>query len=86
VRVASGGPLELSVRLDDDQGALHGTRYTEVVRIVPPQEVYRIDLRTVATHFREHPMNMGMITELHFFLDEPRVERSFSLDEVRLVR
>jgi hypothetical protein len=85
LRVPSGEPLELSVRLDDDQGAVHGTRFTEVVRIVPPQELYRIDLREVAGHFREHPMNMAAITELHFFLDEPRVERDFSLDEVRLV-
>jgi hypothetical protein len=77
--------MELAVRLDDDQGALHGTRYTELVRVVPAQQVYRIDLRQVAAHFREHPMNMGVITELHFFLDEPRLERGFSLDAVRLV-
>jgi len=36
------------------------------------------------THFREHPMNM-VITELHFFLDEPGVDQTFLLDEVRLV-
>jgi len=39
----------------------------------------------VAAHFREHPMNMGVLTELHFFLDEPPLERQFSLDGVRLV-
>lgn len=85
VHLPSGSPLELAVRLDDDQGSVHGTRYTEYLPIVPSREVYRIDLRKVAAHFREHPMNMARMTELHFFLDEPRANQRFSLDEVRLV-
>ena len=84
-RLPSAEPLELAVRIDDDQGATHGTRYTAYVPISPSQEVYRIDLREVAAHFREHPMNMARVTELHFFLDEPRADHVFSLDEVRLV-
>jgi hypothetical protein len=86
VTVPSGRPLDLAVRLDDDQGALHGTRYTTLVRAVPPRQTYRIDLREVAAHFREHPMNMAAITELHFFLDEPPMDAVFVLDEVRLIR
>jgi hypothetical protein len=85
VRLPSAEPLELSVRLDDDQGARYGTRYTSVVRVVPGQQTYRIDLREVAAHFRAHPMNMARVTELHFFLDEPRTPRVFLIDDVRLV-
>lgn len=85
VRLPSGTPLDLAVRIDDDQGAVHGTRYTTYVHIVPSEEVYRIDLRDVAVYFREHPMNMARVTELHLFLDEPREDSVLSLDEVRLV-
>jgi len=85
VHVPSAKAFELALRIDDDQGALYGDRYTRLVRIAPPEEVYRVDLREVAAHFREHPMNMAAITEVHFFLDGPKAEQVFSLDEVRLV-
>jgi hypothetical protein len=85
-RLPSKEPIQLAVRIDDDQGARFGTRYTTYVATVPSEQVYRIDLRDVAMNFREHPMNLGRITELHFFLDEPETPHSFILDEVRLVR
>lgn len=85
VRLPSDEPLELLVRIDDDLGGAYGDRYTEAVRIVPGRQLYRIDLRQVASRFRAHPMNLGRITELHFFLDEPGRARRFLLDGIRLV-
>lgn len=86
IRMASPEPMRLAVRIDDDQGARFGDRYTAYIPIVPSREVYRIDLRAVATHFREHPMNLAHVTELHFFLDAPDSPRVFWLDDVRLFR
>lgn len=85
VRLATADPMKLTIRIDDDQDE-YGERYTARLWIVPPQQVYRIDLLDVAARFREHPMNMAVITELHFFLDEPKAPHTFLLDNVRLVR
>jgi hypothetical protein len=77
-------PLELTVRIDDDLGAIYGMRFVSIVQLEPGSGTYRIDLDRVATAL-PHPMNIAQISELHFFLDHPDRAGVFFLDAVRLV-